>query len=314
MTGSIHAIKLRRLWTKIVDVLYPTNSQRHRVSPEQCSFEALRQELEEWRESTPDQLDYSHSHPLSVFASSQWFPLAYDHAILVLYRHYICGAALGQHQGDSSLSEVTERAFEECFFRSREMCLLYRRVYQSSTVQFTWGSLHILFTGGLTYLYCLWRSERIRSMARQTDVVNTCMACTTVLVIIAERWNLATSYRDIFETLSERTINMICGGGKEPEMPTNLLGSQALPTAVPTFVESDPPPLQDWIMGLDDMSIPQDSGWLIHELLQDVREFQGEAFYGNETPTTASNLLTQPYDPTLTEGNGMSNNQFGTRD
>lgn len=312
MTGCIHSIKLRRLWTKIVDVLYPTNSQRHKALPQQCSFEALRQELEEWRASTPDQLDYSHSHPLSVFASSQWFPLAYDHAVLVLYRHYISGAALGQHQGDSSLSEITERAFEECFFRSREMCLLYRRVYQSSTVQFTWGSLHILFTGGLTYLYCLWRSERIRSMARQTDVVNTCMACTTVLVIIAERWNLATSYRDIFETLSERTINMICGGGKEPELPTNLLGSQTLPTAVPTFVESDPPPLQDWIMGLDDMSIPQDSGWLVHELLSDVREFQGEDFYSNETAATAPNMLTQPYDPTLTEGNDMSNNQFET--
>lgn len=312
MTGCLHAIKLRRLWTKIVDVLYPTNSQRHRVSPHTCSVEALRQELDEWLASTPDQLDYSHSHPLSVFASSQWFTLAYDHAILILYRHYICGAALGQTQGDAPLTELTEKAFEDCFVRSREMCLLYRRVYQNSTVQFTWGSLHILFTGGLTYLYCLWRSERIRSMARQTDVVNTCMACTTVLVIIAERWNLATSYRDIFETLSERTINMICGGGKEPEAPTSLFGSQILPTPGPTFVEADPPPLQDWIMGLDDMSIPQDSGWLVHELLQDVRDFHGGDFYGNETPSSAPNLLGQSYDPTLTDGNDMSGNHFET--
>jgi hypothetical protein len=39
------------------------------------------------------------------------------------------------------------------------------------------------------------------------------MACTTVLIIIAERWNEASSYRDIFELLSESTITMICGDG-----------------------------------------------------------------------------------------------------
>ena len=282
MTGFVHAIKLRRLWTKISDNLYPPLTSRcGNDCAQRVTVESLRQELDKWRADTPDQLDYSRSHPLSVFTSKSWFQLAYDHSILLLYRHYMIGthrnrpsAPDGGSQGGAIDSEAMERALEECAVRARDMCLLYRRVYQSSSVQFTWGSLHILFLGGLTYLYCLWRSDRVRNSARQSDVVTTCMACTTVLIIIAERWNLATSYRDIFEALSQRTINMVCNDGhKQGTMSLPALGtgpgmeSQAPPGA------SSPPPLQDWIMGLDDLDIPQESEWLVQELLQGVQEF-----------------------------------------
>lgn len=283
MTGFLHAIKLRRLWTKISDNIYPPLNWRcGNGCAQRVTVESLRQELDKWRQDTPDQLNYSGSHALSVFTSKSWFQLAYDHSILLLYRHYMMGAhgseppaPDGGSQGGPSASEAMERALEECSVRAREMCLLYRRVYQSSSVQFTWGSLHILFLGGLTYLYCLWRSEKVRSSVRPADVVATCMACTTVLIIIAERWNLATSYRDIFEALSQKTIDMVCNGGQQQG------GSASLPAlGAGPGMESQagagfgsPPPLQDWIMGLDDLAIPQESEWLVQELLQGVREF-----------------------------------------
>jgi hypothetical protein len=93
------------------------------------------------------------------------------------------------------------------------------------------------------------------------------MACTTVLVIIAERWNLATSYRDIFEALSERTINMICG-----------IGNSARPVPPQSQWTSPgdilPPGLspRDWSLGFDDLAMPQGSDWLIQELLQEFPE------------------------------------------
>jgi hypothetical protein len=166
------------------------------------------------------------------------------------------------------------QAFVECSVHAREMCLLYRRLYQNATIKFTWGSLHILFLGGLTYLYCLWKSKHVRETARRADVVNTCMACTTVLVIIAERWKTSASYRDIFEALSERTINMICGDGTRPDttgtptVASQRFGTDATPTA------DTPPLVPDWVVGLDDMAIPQESEWLVQELLQGVRDFQ----------------------------------------
>ncbi|KAK1964004.1 hypothetical protein LY78DRAFT_640334 [Colletotrichum sublineola] len=278
MTGFIHVIKLRRLWSKMSDNLYPPIPRRCECG-HRATVESLRQELEEWRANTPDQLDYSRSHPLSVFTSRSWFQLAYDHAILLLYRHFMVGSPKNHVTPDgtgnmmAADAQITERALEECAVRARDMCILYRRVYQSSSVQFTWGSLYTLFLGGLTYLYCLWRSKRVRQSTRQADVVTTCMACSTVLIIIAERWNLATSYRDIFEALSQRTIDMVCNEG---HMSDSTLGSAVgtgpnVDTQLP-MGEEVPPSMQEWIMGLDDLTIPQESEWLVQELLQGVKE------------------------------------------
>lgn len=284
MSGTIHGIKLRRLWTKMNDQLYPPNGRRS--CGDNCSqrriIDSLRKDLEDWHAATPDQLDHSTSHPLSVFASKSWFQLAYDYTILLLYRHYMFRQHSGRNGTEASAATVVDdtakaanTALEECFVRARQICLSYRRIYQSSSVQFTWGSVHILFVAGLTYLFCLWHSSALRSKAKQSDIMSTCMACNTVLIIVAERWNLATSYRTAFETLSERTIRMICGdmddisnsvslpfatNAQEPDQ--QAAAEDAPGTAEPLF--------QDWIMGLEDMGIPRESEWFVDELLRDV--------------------------------------------
>ncbi|KAJ9157324.1 Fungal specific transcription factor [Pleurostoma richardsiae] len=278
MTGFIHAIKLRRLWSKIGDLLYPSISRAGILAMNgtmrQSLVDSLGQELEDWHNSIPEPVDYSGSRPLSVFASKEWFQLAYDHSVLLLYRHDLNLPTQFIESGQA------DKVFEECYRRAREICLLYRRLYQSPTIQFTWGSLHILFLGGLTYLYCLWRSPRVRQSARRTDVMNTCMACNTVLVIIAERWSQATTYRDTFEALSERTISMICGDAQHPAD----WRSDAVPLLGQTPNLPDPVAhLQDWVTGLDDMWVPQESEWLVQDLLQGMREFQPEDVSFGET-------------------------------
>lgn len=241
LTGALHSIKLRQLWSKFNDNIYSTNT-RHGTdsvrSTNGLTVEALRQELEEWRATSPDKLENIHARPLSVFASNDWFQLAYEYSILLLYRHYIIdNSELAARVPNTLMEEVQEpdvrdRAFEICATHARQMCVLYRRLYQSqrSQIQFTWGSLHILFLGGLTYLYCLWKSPYVRRRTRQSTVINTCMACTTVLIIIAERWNEASSYRDIFELLSESTISMICGNGGDTVSAGESLELAALTT------------------------------------------------------------------------------------
>ncbi|KAI5920125.1 fungal-specific transcription factor domain-containing protein [Camillea tinctor] len=311
MTGALHVIKLRQLWSKISDNLYGhyplnifnANNEHHRVS-----IEALRLELEDWRAGTPDKLDLSVAHPLSVFTSENWFLLAYDYSILLLYRPFIISASDNSHQSPplpvGGNLDASERAFELCAKHARSICLRYRQLYQNkgARLQFTWGSLHILFLGGLTYLYCLWRSPRIRQLSKQTTIMQTCMACTTVLIIIAERWSEAAHYRDIFETLSERTINMLCGNDSNvlqedntPYFDLAALEPGTIPTHVtePTTVDSsyesatlststslqDPfVPVQDWIMGLEYMTSPGDPRWLAQELIQGMRDVGSDNF------------------------------------
>ncbi|KAI7976151.1 hypothetical protein EIK77_002004 [Talaromyces pinophilus] len=326
LTGALHSIKLRQLWSKFRNNLYPTNPHHESDSsrcPNRIPVEALRQELEEWRATSPDRLENIHARPLSVFASNDWFGLAYHYSILLLYRHYIIDSSEPAVQVPDPLTQedsepdARDRAFEICATHARQMCLGYRKLYQSqrSQIQFTWGSLHILFLGGLTYLYCLWKSPYIRKRTRQSTVINTCMACTTVLIIIAERWNEASSYRDIFELLSESTITMICGNGGDAvsgeslELATlttlmgggdsgtgtnpsgglgNATGGENISgnmydtsTAAEGYGAAEQiggadMPLQDWIMALDHVTASGDSQWLAQELLQGIRDFEAE--------------------------------------
>jgi hypothetical protein len=269
MTGAIHTIKLRRLWSKFANTLYPTTTKR--VFPHPTTREVLgcdlRQELEEWYAAVPEPLGDSMSSTLSVFASKAWFQLAYDHSILLLYRHYITLTPSFEEQ------ESVSQAFEECVRRSRDMCLLYRHLYQNSSIQLTWGSLHILFLGGITYLYCIWKSSRVRRNAKPSEVISTCMACNAVLVIMAERFKQASTYRDTFEALSEKTINMVCddmgGPHNAPADTTYNAGSSH---------DSRSAESQAWIMDLADFSMPAESEWYVQELVQGMSDFSQPGF------------------------------------
>ncbi|CAH0021249.1 unnamed protein product [Clonostachys rhizophaga] len=296
MTSMLHATKLRQIWSKFSDNIYfnSVHSAQTLGMVHGTSVESLRQELEQWYAMTPVQHPSRPSQPLSVFVSKDWFQLAYDYSILLLYRHCITssGNTLGDYQpmASESVSGARDRAFEICAEKARDICLIYRRVYQinGSAVQFTWGSLHILFLGGLTYLYCLWRSPYVRQQMRPINVMNTCMACTTVLIIIAERWPQTAAYRDIWESLSERTIKMICDG-TEKDVPNVGLSAgfdgSLDPSKNSDMGSLDPAdaswttlqgldtfvPLEDWIINLEYTAIPGDPQWLAQELLQGLR-------------------------------------------
>jgi hypothetical protein len=270
MTGAIHIIKLRRLWSRVHSLLYGEAMPcLQRSTDMNSTVRDLRQELETWRRSTPLQTRSETARPLSVYMSSEWFTLAYNHSVLLLYRPFINDSA---EQGTSTQTypELTETAFDECYGNSQRICMTYRCLYQQPSIQFTWGSLHILFLGGMTYLYCLWRSAKIRNTARFRDVMSTCMACSMVLVIVAERWGIATAYRDIFEKLSERTINML-----ELEASKRMQTRSDNPVATPGFDEllNDTVPFDEWIRELDNAGMPPESDWLVQEILDGVREF-----------------------------------------
>lgn len=265
MTGAIHVIKLRQLWSKIGNNIYPTitKSLMSQETAKKPLIDQLADELQEWYVNIP--LPHSTGGPvaLSVFASREWFRLAYDHSILLLYRHWIT------HRPPPGEEESVEQALESCLKKAEEICFLYRRLFQYQSLQFTWGSLHILFLGGLTYLYCIWRSARLREAVKKMDVINACMACNTALVIIAERWNKATPYRDIFEVLSEKTIGLVCGDERMPQgdhFATASTRSRGGP--------ADSQPLEDWILEIGARDMPAESEWFVQELLQGMGNTQ----------------------------------------
>lgn len=112
-----------------------------------------------------------------------------------------------------------------------------------------------------------------------------------VLVIIAERWSVAASYRDLFEKLSERTINMVFGGpggnGNNMNAPPSSLTNAGLALesshddnlmSQPIF---DDLHLEDWLVNLEDINVPDESEWLVQGLIRGFGGQQDDNMTGN---------------------------------
>ncbi|KIV87382.1 hypothetical protein PV11_02932 [Exophiala sideris] len=142
--------------------------------------------------------------------------MEYNYTLLQLYRVHIVSGQEG----------ATDSIFLDCLRASERICHSYRRQFLGKPTSYTWSALHELFLAGLTYLHCLWTSPAARKASRQGQVSSTCTDCTIVLVIMAERWDTAAPYRDIFEALANRTITMMDENGHGEWTPPGAAAAQ----------------------------------------------------------------------------------------
>lgn len=187
MSCANHVYKLRQIWSKI----HETICSKGMPLPADFKFVAsMHREIDAWYKNTLEQYYAGFGGRLSVFSSKEWFTIAYNHTILAINRRHMIISSKGsatQYLGDQSARQAVTNAFLTSLTAAREICLLYRQLYISCLVTYTWGSLHMLFLAGLTYLHTLWTSSDVRRTTRRDDVYATCTACTMVLVIMAER-------------------------------------------------------------------------------------------------------------------------------
>lgn len=203
MSAAVHTFRLRLLWSQIHTSLYSTKNAGKDNNPHSPTVLNLRNALMDWRNTTPCGTAPASNDPtLSVFKSESWFNLAYNHSILLLYR-----SQLTERYATTDPQSI--EVFAECARAAREICYGYRQSYIGRPTSYTWGSLQIVFLAGLTYLHCLWTSAALRRATRNDEVSNTCMTCTMVLVVMAERWHAVAAYRDIFEELVSKTMSML---------------------------------------------------------------------------------------------------------
>lgn len=158
---------------------------------------SFRDELKEWLDTTPERLACNKRHN-SSFGSSEWWELMYHHSILLLHRQSILSY---QRAPDPD-------AFIECALAGEAICKLYRTMYMNQHLHDTWGALHVLFLGSITFLYCLWSSPETRARFRADKVSDTCTSCAVVLAVMSERSPIVRPYRDTFDMLARATQTM----------------------------------------------------------------------------------------------------------
>ncbi|KAK2766349.1 fungal specific transcription factor [Colletotrichum kahawae] len=221
-TGFILSIKLRRLWSKISDCLYPQVQPLTRTMStmdKKGLIQEIQLELEEWYAEVQSHEEDPATHSQSLYASGKWFQLEYLRSLLLIHRHCLTpdrSSALGLGTQPAIASDLEiEDSMETCAIVSSKLCFLFREVHEGTAVQITWSMVHVLFSTGLTYLGCLWKSKRVRGKAQEKDISATLEACLKVLAI-AEDWHPESPYRQIFEKLAQRTMKMVSGDDVDP--------------------------------------------------------------------------------------------------
>ncbi|KIW38128.1 uncharacterized protein PV06_10088 [Exophiala oligosperma] len=209
ISAGLHNIRLRRIWVSIQTVIYPTHGDPPQ-SPENVVAEDLKDRLNSWYAQCP--LPQTGNF---AFGSKQWFSLTYHHTIILIHRQQLVSHARNNFQPSDDMTPI----YLECARSASTLCQMYQELYFGVTVGYTTGALHVLFLGGLTFLYCLWVSEGCRLAYRRDTVAAICTACTVSLVIMTERWSAAQPFRDTFKALSEATQSMLAthDGKETPE-------------------------------------------------------------------------------------------------
>lgn len=249
MERAIHTFKIRFLLGRIHRFLYsPPAACCSQQLIQQTHLQHLRNELEAWRNQCPS----NHAQEaLSLFTYSNWYELEYNYAILQLYRRKII----------AENTEANEDAFLECLRAAEYICNSYRRQFLGKPAVPTWAALHELFLAGLTYLHCLWTSPMSREVHGQARANGVCSNCTIALVIMAERWQLVTPYREMFEALASKTIAMMGEKGQD---------SAAIPAI---SLESNDSNEEDWTHWVNDMvtsGVSEGVDELLNSLISDV--------------------------------------------
>ncbi|KAL2678325.1 hypothetical protein Neosp_009070 [[Neocosmospora] mangrovei] len=131
----------------------------------------FRAQIDDWLGSVPP-IPTRTGPALSIFATQDWYDLNYNETIVMLYRCQITGK-----EGDMNGEVILE-----CAKAAASICLGYRRQYIGRAVNYTWSTLHVIFSAGLTYLHCLWASAQLRQETSITEMSAILTSCTMLLV------------------------------------------------------------------------------------------------------------------------------------
>ncbi|OKL63861.1 hypothetical protein UA08_00622 [Talaromyces atroroseus] len=218
ITRAIHTFRIRRILNRIHTCIYskadPRCSGKH---DQRIDVQNIRADIEKWRSEIPPTPSYNRSgEELVLFTTEDWYGMEYNYTILQLYR-----AQIVDHR-----TETPDGVFLECMRAAENICHSYRRQFLGKPTSCTWAALHELFLAGLTYLHCLWTSPAAREASGHGKANNTCNDCTIALVIMAERWDAASPYREIFMALVSRTMAMM-GDKSDESVSTNVVSADS---------------------------------------------------------------------------------------
>lgn len=168
-------------------------------------WQEIQSRLQEWFDTIPEP---KNAHPSSIFASEAYWDVIYHNASLQLHRP-IC---VVPHPSFSSSSAAEELL--SCFESSTRVVSGLTKLQTEGRIEMLWRSVHQLFIAGLGVIYCLWNSEKARSIYPVSQSIATLKDCSQTLWSMAETFPGAVLCRDTFNALSDATMHFLVAIGE----------------------------------------------------------------------------------------------------
>jgi len=111
-----------------------------------------------------------------------------------------------------SRANIHTRVSDVAFQASCDACTTFRALQKKRQIAQPWLVVITQFQAGVTILYVIW--ARAISIPREADLA--IRDCTSVLAILADRWQNAEHYRDCFEVLARAIPRSSRPGCLEP--------------------------------------------------------------------------------------------------
>lgn len=174
LTMSNHFFKLRRIDSQIQSTIYRVDNQTNEIPYTEISN--LQVKMRNWIQELPENI--------STFESDY---------CLYLFNKQICSLTKPFLTRLDSKDVLFTETIRSCF----DICLLSRRIHQSSKYQQSFISLQTAFLAGVTIVYGLLSGK----ISWGFEVSEGLRNCSSVLYLFAERSSNAAKFRDLFEAL-----------------------------------------------------------------------------------------------------------------
>ncbi|KAJ8109678.1 hypothetical protein OPT61_g7284 [Boeremia exigua] len=209
MSTFIHIIQLRQIQSSIQSQFYAADTTRTQVEGTEIHQANLRARLENWITHSPR---YTQS-TMATFQSTEWFQIAYSHALLLLYRP------------SPASPVVDDAALQTCADSAIGLISSYSTLYAKNKITYTWIALHGLFMASVTMLYTLNASHNIRSSTTKAVVKSNITSCLALFQVMAEYWPLAIRCHGIIERLGNVTLTLFDTPQPQPASPAGSISA-----------------------------------------------------------------------------------------
>ncbi|EKV12363.1 hypothetical protein PDIG_44910 [Penicillium digitatum PHI26] len=208
-----HIIRYRILCGRIMSSLHRgryTNNERSALAAQS----QLSNDLEEWHAKTSTlnlESGASDGAKVSSFLTVEWYEMIYHNAMLMLYRP---SPALPLNSSRATV------AVPIIYDSAKRAIGFYAQLHELQRINYTWITLHSVFMAGLSFVYAAGQHFRTKKNQRRgqgspvlssdpsiLEIVNICRSCSSVLVAVSERGNIARHCHRVFDRLSDAVLS-----------------------------------------------------------------------------------------------------------